>query len=111
MKECRIVIVLYCMIYLLHSIVFFDTVPPIGPPDIAVGCSNDQECPDWNACFNSQCKDPCASDPCAIEAFCSTHNHQARCSCPEGWTGDPKVKCIPRKIQFFCYFFADTNPD
>ena len=74
-----------------------DTVPPIDPPDVIVGCSNDQECPDYNACFNSVCKDPCASDPCATEAFCSTRNHQAQCSCPEGWTGDPTVECIPRK--------------
>ena len=94
----RIKLCTFILCYCITLFIFLAPVPPIGPPEIAVGCSNDQECPDWNACFNSQCKDPCASDPCAIEAFCSTHNHQARCSCPEGWTGDPKVKCIPRKI-------------
>ena len=78
--------------------IFLAPVPPIRPPEIAVGCSNDPECPDWNACVDSQCKDPCASDPCGIEAFCSTHYHLATCSCPEGWAGNPKVKCIPRKI-------------
>ena len=97
-------------LFAFSLLLFLCTVPPIGPPEVAVGCANDQECPDWNACFNSQCKDPCAADPCAVEAFCSTHNHQARCSCPEGWTGDPKVKCIPRKTTFILFFyFLDIN--
>ena len=81
-------------------------VPPIGPPELLVGCEGDQECPDHNACFNAICKDPCIeTDPCAAEAYCSTHNHQPKCSCPEGWTGDPRHQCIPRKTIIVFYFY------
>jgi hypothetical protein len=74
---------------------------PVAPPEvepIVTGCSVDQECPDYNSCINDRCADPCVIlDPCAANAFCKVLNHQPKCSCPEGYIGDPKIECRPRK--------------
>ena len=71
-------------------------------PALAVGCSDNEECPDWAACQNSQCINPCAvGNPCAPTANCKVINHQARCSCPDGYIGSPTTDCKLRKSKHF----------
>ena len=72
------------------------TVAPVDVEPIVTGCSVDQECPDYNSCINDRCSDPCVIlDPCAVNAFCKVQNHQPKCSCPEGYIGDPRTECKP----------------
>ena len=76
------------------------TVTPT-PVDVVVGCSVNEECPEYAACLNGACRNPCAyDDPCAPNAFCKTIFHTAKCACPDGYIGDPQIECkLPRKIE------------
>ena len=66
------------------------------------GCSNDSECPDHTTCENMFCINPCAfKNPCAPTADCEVINHQAVCSCPDGYIGSPTTSCILRKLKIF----------
>ena len=69
--------------------------------DVVVGCSVNEECPEYAACLNGACRNPCAyDDPCAPNAFCKTIFHTAKCACPDGYIGDPQIECkLPRKIE------------
>ena len=85
---------------MMHSLIVleFAVIPRPIEPDLVVGCSSDDECPDYNSCRNKQCIDPCIlDDPCAINAFCKVVGHEPECKCPEGFFGDPRVECKPRK--------------
>ena len=87
---------------MMHSLIVleFAVIPRPIEPDLVVGCSSDDECPDYNSCRNKQCIDPCIlDDPCAINAFCKVVGHEPECKCPEGFFGDPRVECKPRKRQ------------
>ena len=75
---------------------------PISPIDVVVGCSSNDECPNYAACLNGACRNPCAyDDPCAQNAFCKVIFHSAKCACPNGYIGDPHIECKlpPRKID------------
>lgn len=83
---------------------------PLTPVDVIIGCSTDSECPEYAACINSACRNPCIlSDPCAPNAFCKVIYHTPKCACPAGYLGDPQIECKlpPRKnncsieIHFF----------
>ena len=37
--------------------------------------------------------DPCDPNPCGTGAVCEVAEGNALCSCPQGMTGDPLVKC------------------
>ena len=94
------------------SLCTFSPVAPVEVEPIVTGCSVDQECPDYNSCINNRCADPCViSDPCATNAFCKVLNHQPKCSCPEGYIGDPRVECKPRKTSFKTILFPLTLPN
>lgn len=70
------------------------------PPDITVGCRTDRDCPDYTACENTKCINPCAvRDPCARNAYCKVINHQPVCTCPDGYIGDPTTSCELRKYK------------
>ena len=86
----------------LHTMPVFSAVSP-APIDVIVGCSVDLECPDYAACLNQACRNPCAIlDPCAPNAFCKVIHHTAKCACPAGYIGDPQIKCeLPRKGQHY----------
>ena len=56
-----------------------------------MGCTTDDDCPQTEACFNRDCVDPCN---CGTNAQCKVANHKPVCLCPEGYTGDPEVKCV-----------------
>ncbi|KAK7075251.1 hypothetical protein SK128_022665 [Halocaridina rubra] len=55
-------------------------------------CIINSDCPKYLACNNQKCRDPCPGT-CSIEAVCDVINHNATCSCPRGYTGDPYVRC------------------
>ncbi len=92
----------------MHGI-FYCIVTPSTEATLAAGCSNNNECPDHTACENRLCINPCAfKDPCAPTANCQVINHQAVCSCPDGFIGSPTTSCILRKLKISMKFFRYT---
>ena len=91
----------------MHFIILFKhckTVPTPEVDSVVVGCETDQECPDYNACQNRKCINPCAEDdPCAPSANCKVIGHQPVCTCPDGYIGDPRTECKLRKHTKFMY--------
>lgn len=78
------------------------SVPPPTEPSLDVGCSTNDECPDYTACENRQCINPCAyKNPCAPTAHCRVVRHNPICTCPDGYVGSPTTSCQLRKT-FTC---------
>ena len=61
-------------------------------------CIVNTDCPNYLACRNQQCKDPCVG-ACGVQALCDVVMHAAGCSCPIGYEGDPYIECKIRE----CY--------
>lgn len=59
------------------------------------GCDNDNDCPDYEACKENICVNPCLKPKaaCALNARCSVANHTVQCTCPPGQLGDAHVDC------------------
>lgn len=55
-------------------------------------CIINDDCPGYRACINRKCADPCVN-ACGLNAVCSAVRHNAVCSCPDGYTGSPFVRC------------------
>ena len=73
-------------------------VAPTVVEPITPGCTTNSDCPDYTACRNTQCMNPCAVDePCAPTANCKVINHQPVCTCPDGYIGSPTTECRLRK--------------
>jgi hypothetical protein len=69
---------------------------PAIEPSLAAGCSNNDDCPEYTACENLQCVNPCAqNDPCAAQATCRVITHKVVCTCPNGYIGSPQTNCHP----------------
>ena len=91
MKRYRECIVKLCMIIIL--LVGLPTEPTLD-----VGCESNADCPDYTACENRQCINPCAiRDPCAPSAICKVVRHEPVCTCPDGYIGNPQTSCELRK--------------
>jgi hypothetical protein len=74
----------------------FKTVPKAD-----VECRSDPECPLDKACEQQVCQDPCViRNPCGDNAVCRTQQHRPVCFCPDGWGGDPHLKCFRRKQNY-----------
>ena len=85
----------------LHVGMFCVSVPPPTEPSLDVGCSTNDECPDYTACENKQCINPCAyKNPCAPTAHCRVVRHLPICTCPDGYVGSPTTSCQPRKKSY-----------
>ncbi|KAK0166733.1 hypothetical protein PV327_004222 [Microctonus hyperodae] len=57
-------------------------------------CENDSDCSSHLSCSASfKCESPCRS--CGDGANCDVINHQAQCSCPTNYQGNPLTKCYP----------------
>ena len=103
-SESKILIFPHC-VPLAHPLQIFALclfTVPLTPIDVVVGCSSNSECPEYAACLNGACRNPCAyDDPCAPNAFCKVIFHSAKCACPAGYIGDPQIECIlpPRKTS------------
>lgn len=72
---------------------YFGT-PPFCRPE----CMVSSECMPNKACINQKCVDPCIG-ACGNSAKCTVVNHNALCSCPPNYTGDPFVHCFFEKRE------------
>lgn len=73
-----------------------------SPPNCRPECIVSSECSQDKACVNQRCVDPCIGT-CGQNAKCQVINHNPICSCSNGYTGDPFVRCtrLERKSSFF----------
>lgn len=65
--------------------------------DPATGCSGpecrtDDDCPWDKSCLGWKCLNPCPG-ACGIGADCRVEKHHPVCSCHEGLTGNPLIRC------------------
>ena len=65
------------------------------PPNCRPECVINSECPANKACIQQKCGDPCIGS-CGINAKCDVVNHNAICSCPYDYIGDPFTQCYPK---------------
>lgn len=84
------------------------------PPSCRPECVLNSECASQEACLAQRCKDPCPGS-CGFEASklhsnhlqgryalikifaeCHVLNHVPICTCNDGFTGDPFVRCVPK---------------
>lgn len=72
------------------------------PPTCRPECVVSSECPQDKACINQKCNDPCPGT-CGQNARCQVINHNPICSCSNGYTGDPFVRCI-QETSKICIF-------
>ena len=73
----------------------------ISLPPVEYGCTSDNDCPDYTACQNRKCINPCAAERvCAPNAICTVTRHKAVCACPDGFIGTPEITCTRRKYKF-----------
>lgn len=79
----------------------------VSPPPILSGCSSNNDCPDYTACENRKCINPCAKPKaCAPNANCRVTKHKAICTCPDGYVGSPQLSCsLRKKINFIKNYF------
>lgn len=74
-----------------------------NPPNCRPECIISSECPPNEICTNQKCRNPCIGS-CGLGARCTVANRNPICHCPEGFTGDPFVRCLLlRKFAFFNY--------
>ena len=71
------------------------------PPACRPECMVSSECALNRACINKKCVDPCPGT-CGPEARCQVVNHNAICSCPPGFSGDPFLRCFKERKHFIC---------
>ncbi|UYV71427.1 dp [Cordylochernes scorpioides] len=62
-------------------------------------CRTDDSCPYDKKCIYKRCQDPCSFfQACGLNSNCNPINHEAICSCPPLYTGNPKVHCSLERI-------------
>ncbi|KAI4480699.1 hypothetical protein M0802_014155, partial [Mischocyttarus mexicanus] len=66
-----------------------------SPPTCRPECITSTDCSPSEACINQKCRNPCVGT-CGIRAICQVVNHNPICSCQNGLSGDPFVRCIPQ---------------
>ena len=66
-------------------------------------CSIDRDCRDPEKCVDGTCRDACNVDPCGANAICKSRLHASSCTCPIGYTGNPKVQCLKSKSSQLTY--------
>lgn len=77
-----------------------------SPPNCRPECIVSSECSQDKACANQRCVDPCIGS-CGQNAKCQVINHNPICSCSNGYTGDPFVRCTQiesKRSKLFCLF-------
>lgn len=55
-------------------------------------CVSNSDCDRNKACSNNRCKDPCPG-ACGVNAECRTINHSPTCTCLNGYSGNPLIRC------------------
>lgn len=66
-----------------------------SPPNCHPECTINADCPSNKACIREKCSDPCPGS-CGLGAQCNVVYHTPMCVCPEGFTGDPFSRCVPK---------------
>jgi hypothetical protein len=77
---------------------------------VVVGeCQSNNDCPYDRYCDRptAQCVPVCQTRVCGRLASCQAVNHNAVCSCLEGYTGNPREQCY--KCKFFLFRFILTR--
>lgn len=77
-----------------------------SPPNCRPECIRSSECSQDKSCIEQKCKDPCPGT-CGINSKCRVVNHNPICTCLDGYSGDPFVRCIyenSKKLYQFCLF-------
>ena len=69
-------------------------------------CVTDRDCRDPDKCVEGTCRDSCSVDPCGANAICKSRGHSSSCSCPIGYTGNPRVQCLKSKSPLNCIIIA-----
>ena len=69
-----------------------------SPPGCKPECLISAECPQNKACINQKCQDSCPGT-CGLNAKCQVINHNAICSCPLGFNGDPFLNCVKQESK------------
>ena len=75
-----------------HDTCLLVTVTPTA------ACVSDRDCRDPDKCDDGTCRDACNLDPCGANAICKSRGHASSCSCPIGYTGNPRVQCLKSKF-------------
>lgn len=70
-----------------------------SPPTCRPECTRSSDCHKNQVCTNQKCVDPCIG-ACGIQAVCQCINHSPICSCPEGFTGNPFIRCTANRKIF-----------
>lgn len=72
------------------------------PPSCRPECTINSDCNSNKACSNQKCIDPCVG-VCGVGAKCQVINHSPICSCILSYTGNPFVRCYPKRrcIQLY----------
>ena len=66
-------------------------------------CVLNTDCNRQQSCVRNKCANPCDGQ-CGRQAECTVVNHMAVCTCPERYTGDPFIRCVPGKLNNTPYF-------
>ena len=84
---------LACLHYMIRQY-FYDILVTPTP-----SCLTDRDCRDPDKCVDGTCRDACNVDPCGANAICKSRGHASSCSCPIGYTGNPRVQCLKSKFS------------
>ena len=105
--EVSVVNACFCFVASCMYLCFSLLVPPDQIQPVLVGCSQNDDCPDFAACRNRACVNPCAEDkPCAPNANCRVTRHEPVCTCPDGYIGSPEIECKLRKFAIYCSYLC-----
>ncbi|XP_046667119.1 asialoglycoprotein receptor 2-like [Homalodisca vitripennis] len=59
-------------------------------------CETNDDCPQYRACINRKCEDPCYDVCRGNTTTCHVRNHIPYCTCRKGFSGDPSIACKPQ---------------
>lgn len=68
-------------------------------PNCRPECVINTDCPSDQSCLNNKCVNPCLAGVCGTNAECRVIAHTVSCSCPDRFTGNPFIQCIPQTIS------------
>jgi hypothetical protein len=69
-----------------------------NPPNCRPECVINADCPNDKVCTNNKCNNPCPG-VCGSNAICRVIANAVSCTCPERYTGNAFVQCVPQTIQ------------
>lgn len=67
-------------------------------PNCRPECVINSDCPSDKTCINNKCKNPCPG-VCGTNAECRITAHTVSCTCPERYSGNAFVQCVPQTVH------------